>query len=248
MLAQYAGTSPPRAANPATAEGTILGTFQYMAPEQVEGGDIDARADIWAFGCVLYEMLTGRRAFEGKTQASVIASILGRDPTPVAELQPLAPPALGRVIRICLAKDPNARFQSSYDLLLQLQWIAEGGSAAGLPAPTIERRKRRERIWWVAAAAATLAVGAAGAWMLKPAPAITNVSERFSYPLPAGEPRERPAYSRFLLTGRESPSSRTGRFTCARCTSSTRRSSARTRIRSIWCSRRTGSGSPTSFR
>ena len=187
VLAQNAGTSPPRAANPATAEGTILGTFQYMAPEQVEGGDIDARADIWAFGCVLYEMLTGRRAFEGKTQASVIASILGRDPTPVAELQPLAPPALGRVIRICLAKDPNARFQSSYDLLLQLQWIAEGGSAAGLPAPTIERRKRRERIWWVAAAAATLAVGAAGAWMLKPAPAITNVSERFSYALPTGQ-------------------------------------------------------------
>ena len=189
VLASNAGTNLPRAAgaSPATAEGTILGTFQYMAPEQVEGREIDARADIWAFGCVLYEMLTGRRAFEGKTQASVIAGILGRDPTPVAELQPLAPPALGRVIRICLAKDPNARFQSSYDLLLQLQWIDEGGSAAGLPAPVIERRKRRERTWWLAAAAATLAVGAAGAWILKPAPAITNVSERFSYALPAGQ-------------------------------------------------------------
>src|SRR5262249_37136778 len=129
----------------------------------------------------------GRRAFEGKTQASVIAGILGRDPTPVVELQPLAPPALGRVIRICLAKDPDARFQSSYDLLLQLQWISEGGSAAGLPAPVIEHRKRRERMWWLGAAAATLAIGAATAWFLKPAPAITNVSERFSFVLPDGQ-------------------------------------------------------------
>jgi serine/threonine protein kinase len=195
VLAQRTGTNPPRGpANPATAQGTILGTFQYMAPEQVEGAEIDARADIWGFGCLLYEMLTGRRAFEGKTQASVIASILGRDPTPVVELQPLAPPALGRVIRICLAKDPEARFQSAYDLLLQLQWIAEGGSAAGLPAPVIERRKRRERTWWLAAAAAMLALGAAGAWFLKPVPLVSNVSEHFQFPLP-----DRQSFSR---TGR----------------------------------------------
>jgi serine/threonine protein kinase len=188
VMATRAGATPPGAtATPATAEGTILGTFQYMAPEQVEGGEIDARADIWAFGCLLYEMLTGRRAFEGKTQASVIANILGRDPAPVAELQPLAPPALGRLIRICLAKDPDARFQSSYDLLLQLQWVAEGGSAAGLPAPIIERRKRRERMWWLIAAAATLALGAAGAWLLKPAPVVSNVSERFAFSLPEGQ-------------------------------------------------------------
>jgi Tol biopolymer transport system component len=193
VLAQQTGTSLPRGpANPATAQGTILGTFQYMAPEQVEGAEIDARADIWGFGCLLYEMLTGRRAFEGKTQASVIASILGRDPTPVVELQPLAPPALGRVIRICLAKDPDARFQSSYDVLLQLQWIAEGGSAAGLPAPVVERRKRRERTLWLGLAAAAVAAAAAGGWLLKPAPVVSNVSERFAFTLPEGQTFTRP--------------------------------------------------------
>jgi len=191
VLAANAGKSVPRI-NPATAEGTILGTFEYMAPEQVEGGEVDARADIWALGCVLYEMITGRRAFEGKTQASVIAGVLSRDPTPVAELQPLAPPALGRVIRICLAKDPDARFQSSYDVLLQLQWIAEGGSAAGLPAPVVERRKRRERTLWLAGAATAVAAAAAGAWLLKPAPVISNVSEHWAFTLPEGQNFTRP--------------------------------------------------------
>jgi serine/threonine protein kinase len=112
-------------APPLTAKGTILGTFQYMAPEQIEGELADARADIWAFGCVLYEMVTGKRAFEAKSQASLIASILEKHPTPMAELQPMTPPALGRVVRTCLAKSPDDRFQTAHDLALQLDWIEE---------------------------------------------------------------------------------------------------------------------------
>jgi serine/threonine protein kinase len=172
---------------PVTAAGTVLGTFQYMAPEQLEARDVDARADIWAFGCVLYEMLTGRRAFDGTTTASQIAAILGGDPTPPSELQPLTPPALDRVIRICLAKDPDARFQSSYDLLLQLQSISENGSTGVVSGRVIEHDTRRQRLMWIAAGVGALALGAAGAWYLKPAPIIANVSERFSLELPPGE-------------------------------------------------------------
>ena len=92
-----------------TAEGTIPGTLQYMAPEQLEGGHVDARADIFAFGTVLYEMATGHKAFDGKSPASLIASIMHRDPPPVSTLQPMTPPAFDRVVRTCLAKDPDER-------------------------------------------------------------------------------------------------------------------------------------------
>ena len=176
-------TSPlPAASAPLTAQGTILGTFQYMAPEQIEGQDADTRADIWAFGCVLYEMLTGRRAFEGKTQASLIASILERQPTPMAELQPMTPPALGRVVRTCLEKNPDNRFHTAHDLWLHLQWIEEGGSAAGLPAPVIAGRKRRTRVLVAAAAFATALVVVPATWWLKPAPTPRGVLTRFSIP------------------------------------------------------------------
>src|SRR5579863_3921106 len=137
---------------PLTVEGTIVGTFQYMSPEQVEGRDADARSDIFAFGAVLYEMATGKRAFDGRTQASVIAAVLASEPKPISELQPMSPPALARLVRTCLAKDPEERFQSAHDLKLQLQWIAEGGSQAGVPAPVATRRRSRERIAWIAAA------------------------------------------------------------------------------------------------
>ena len=177
----------PQQSTPLTAQGSILGTFQYMAPEQIEGHEADARTDIWGFGCVLYEMLTGRRAFEGKSQASLIASILERQPTPITELQPLAPPALGRIVRTCLEKHPDNRFHTAHDLRLHLQWIEDGGSAAGVPAPVIASRKRRERTLRIGVAAATLLLGAAGAWLLKPAPVVSTVSERFSFPLPEGQ-------------------------------------------------------------
>jgi serine/threonine protein kinase len=97
------------ATTPLTGKGTIVGTFQYMAPEQLEGKEADARTDIFAFGAVLYEMATGRKAFEGKSHASLIAAILKEEPRPLAELQPMTPPLLGRVVRTCLAKDPDNR-------------------------------------------------------------------------------------------------------------------------------------------
>jgi eukaryotic-like serine/threonine-protein kinase len=131
-----------------TEEGTILGTFQYMAPEQLEGAEADARTDIFAFGALLYEMITGRRAFEGKTRTSLIAAIVDRDPPPVSSLQPLTPPALERIIRVCLAKDPDQRWQTAHDLLLQLRWILEAGSEAGVAAPVASRRRSRERFAW----------------------------------------------------------------------------------------------------
>src|SRR5467141_3455696 len=135
---------------PITQQGTIVGTFQYMSPEQVEGKELDARSDIFSFGSVLYEMVTGLRAFPGKSQLSVASAILEKEPGPICTLQPLTPPALERTIRVCLAKDPEDRWQTARDLLLELKWIAEAGSQAGLPAPVVSQRKLRERLAWAA--------------------------------------------------------------------------------------------------
>jgi eukaryotic-like serine/threonine-protein kinase len=133
---------------PLTGEGAILGTLQYMAPEQLEGKEADARTDLFAFGAVLYEMTTGRKAFEGKSHASLIAAILEREPPPIATLQPLAPPALEHVIKTCLAKEPEARWQTAHDILVELKWIAEAGSQAGIPRPMLSRRESRELLPW----------------------------------------------------------------------------------------------------
>jgi Tol biopolymer transport system component len=138
---------------PLTQEGTILGTFQYMAPEQLEGLEADARTDIFAFGTVLYEMATGHRAFEGKTKTSLIAAIVKENPRPMAELQPLTPPALEHVVSKCLSKDPDDRWQNAHDIAEELKWISEAGSSAGVAAPLIARRRSRERLGWVAAVA-----------------------------------------------------------------------------------------------
>jgi len=177
-------TPPPSATVPLTSRGSLLGTFQYMSPEQIEGGEADARSDIWAFGCVIYEMVTARHAFDGKSQASLIASILERQPPPMAELQPMTPPALGRVVRTCLAKSPDDRFQTAHDLALQLKWIEEAGSAAGVPAPVIARRKRRDRLGYAAGALVVGALGAGVAWIAKTAPAPPSVVTRFTDVLP----------------------------------------------------------------
>jgi len=127
-------THSPTMAAPLTAEGTILGTFQYMSPEQLEGVEADARSDIWALGCVLYEMATGKRVFEGRSQATLISAIMTAQPPPVSQVAPMSPPALDRLVSACLAKDPADRVQSAHDVKLQLQWAAEGGSQAGAPA------------------------------------------------------------------------------------------------------------------
>jgi serine/threonine-protein kinase len=126
----------PTAKDPLTAEGAIVGTLQYMAPEQLEGKEVDIRTDIFAFGAVVYEMATGKRAFEGKSQASLIAAILEREPPAMASLQPMTPPALDRVVKKCLAKELENRWQTPKDLCDELKWIAEGGSqVASAPSP-----------------------------------------------------------------------------------------------------------------
>ena len=132
--------SPGAGGSPLTAQGSIVGTFQYMAPEQIEGRDVDARADIFAFGAVLYEMITRRRAFDGQTQASLIAAILEREPPSLATIAPMTPPQIDHVVRRALAKDPDDRWQSARDLVWQLEWIA--AQAPGPPVASVPGRRR----------------------------------------------------------------------------------------------------------
>ncbi|HET9318678.1 MAG TPA: serine/threonine-protein kinase, partial [Bryobacteraceae bacterium] len=144
-----------------TQEGTILGTFQYMAPEQLEGKEADARTDIFALGAVLYELATGTKAFAAASQASLIAAILERDPPPISAVQPFAPPALDRLVKTCLAKDPADRWQSAHDVELQLRGISEGLS--GSPASPVSASRRRGRAAWLPWAVAAVAVASAAA-------------------------------------------------------------------------------------
>src|SRR6266705_6072235 len=118
----------PTADDPLTAKGTIVETLQYMAPEQLEGKEVDARTYIFAFGGVMYEMATGKRAFEGKSQASLMVAIMEREPPAMSSLQPMTPPALDRVVKKCLRKDRDDRWQSARDVTDDLKWIAEGSS------------------------------------------------------------------------------------------------------------------------
>ena len=141
--------SPPTRTTPLTAQGTLVGTFQYMSPEQLEGHDADVRSDIFSFGAMLYEMATGKRAFDGKTTASVIAAVLERDPPPIASVQPLSPPAFDRIVKACLAKDPDARVQSAHDVTLQLEWIRDAREVDAREARA--PRSRREIAAWAAA-------------------------------------------------------------------------------------------------
>ena len=138
---------------PLTSQGTILGTLHYMPPEQLEGKEADARSDIFSFGAVVYEMATGRKAFEGKSPASVIAAILEREPPAMATLQPLTPPLLAHVIGRCLAKDPDERWQNISDVMGELKWVSEtGASASSLPVPVVTRASGRQRSAWVVSA------------------------------------------------------------------------------------------------
>ena len=137
--------------SPLTDRGTILGTYQYMSPEQVEGEDADARSDIWALGCLIYEMIGGQRAFSGKSQSSVIAAILEREPQSLAVLQPDVPVMLDALVRACLAKTPADRIQSAHDVGLQLRWIV-GDSASSHARVAVVPKRRRS---WIPAAIAT---------------------------------------------------------------------------------------------
>jgi serine/threonine protein kinase len=129
-LAQTLTDATPRS-NPMTKLGAVIGTVPYMSPEQLEAREVDARSDIFSLGVVLYEMVTGNRAFQGHSEFSVASDILHKDPAPISTLQPLTPPALERTIRVCLAKDPDERWQSAGDLWKELRWISEGGSQSG---------------------------------------------------------------------------------------------------------------------
>jgi len=145
-----------------TVEGTIVGTFQYMAPEQLEGKEADARTDIFALGEVLYEMATGKPAFTGKSRASLIAAILTTEPQPISQLQPLTPLAVERVVKKCLAKDPDDRWQSASDLASELNWIIEGGGHTAGTRHLADREKTREALAWLVSGvlAVVLIVGA----------------------------------------------------------------------------------------
>jgi Tol biopolymer transport system component len=163
--------SRPSAGQPLTAQGMVVGTFQYMSPEQLEGKEADARSDIFALGAVVYEMASGKRAFAGKTQASIIAAILASQPPPIAAVRPMSPPALDRLISTCMAKDPDERWQTAHDVKLQLRWIADAGSQAGVPAPVIARRKISQRLAWIAAGLSAAAAIAFGVGFVLRAPA-----------------------------------------------------------------------------
>jgi eukaryotic-like serine/threonine-protein kinase len=164
----------PTASDPLTAQGTIVGTLQYMAPEQLEGKEVDARTDIFAFGAVVYEMATGKKSFEGKSQASLIAAILQIDAPSMSSLQPMTPPALDRVVKRCLAKEPDERWQSANDLTNELKWIAEGGSQATFaPTPAakgIRSLGRRALILSVGTLLLGGVVTGLAVWSLKPSP------------------------------------------------------------------------------
>lgn len=170
------GASP----SPLTTAGAIVGTIQYMSPEQIEGKEADARSDLFALGATLYEMASGKRPFEGKSQISVASAILEKDPEPISSIQPLAPPAFEHLINTCLAKNPDDRFQTAHDVGLQLKWIAE--EPAVRPASLPQQQHSRELTAWAVAGVLALVLMASAIWWLASKP--TAQTTFFSAPLP----------------------------------------------------------------
>ena len=170
-------TTPPAL----TAEGAILGTLQYMAPEQLEGRDTDARTDIFAFGAVVHEMVTGKRAFDARSQASLISAIMSSTPAAVSSWQTLAPATLDHVVARCLSKDVEDRWQSAHDLKLQLAWIARSGTTPVSSTPSaLIPTKSRERIAWVIAAMALLGLaGISGTFVWQRSREIPAAASQF---------------------------------------------------------------------
>jgi serine/threonine protein kinase/WD40 repeat protein len=182
--------------NPITAHGTILGTLHYMAPEQLEGKETDARADIFAFGAVLYEMVTGTKAFEGKSSASVIGAIMTADPQSLLELQPIAPKALEHVVRMCLAKNPDERWQSAADLRAELRWVAANRTVSETAQVRGKRSSNREIAAWSVAAVALVA--AAVVWSSDALSSRPDAAQRETVHLPfATAPGVTPFHSPF---------------------------------------------------
>ena len=144
-----------------TVQGAILGTLQYMSPEQLEGKEADARADIFAFGALVYEMISGRKAFEGKSQVSVMGAILERDPVPLKTLHPTIPPTLDRVIHRCLAKDPDARWQTASDLAAELKWLQSASPLDVQPGVAQQPVKALSSKLWIAIAGIAIVIAVA---------------------------------------------------------------------------------------
>jgi hypothetical protein len=163
--------------------GSIVGTIQYMSPEQIEGKEADGRSDIFAFGAVLYEMATGKRAFQGKSYLSTASSILEKDPDPISASQPLAPKALEHTVQTCLAKDPDDRFQNAHDVKLQLLWLT--GAGAEGPRAVAPTNVPSPVKYWGAWAVAALAVIASGLFWAAHNPGSKPAVARFSIALPA---------------------------------------------------------------
>ena len=170
---------------PVTEQGTIVGTFQYMSPEQVEGKELDGRSDIFSLGAVLYEMLTGQRAFPGKSQLSVASAILEKEPAPISSVKPMTPANLEHAIRRCLAKDVEERWQTARDLAVELKWISESGSQAAIPAG--QAKAQRYPVWLPWALCGVLVAGLIAAAVWRPsAPPVENTmyfSAPFSAPV-----------------------------------------------------------------
>jgi Tol biopolymer transport system component/predicted Ser/Thr protein kinase len=175
----------PTEARPLTTEGSLVGTIPYMAPEQLEGREADARTDVFAFGAVLYEMVTGRRAFEGQSQASLIGAIMGKEPAPISATRPMSPPALDHAVARCLAKDAEERWQSAADLMRELKWVAEGGSAAAASVGPPPGHATRERLAWTAI---VLALAGLAAWgLLRGSPPAPRPVSRLVIDLPGDQ-------------------------------------------------------------
>jgi serine/threonine protein kinase/Tol biopolymer transport system component len=182
-----AATSTPTfsgALTPITRKGYITGTLEYMSPEQIEGKEADARSDIFALGAVLYEMATGKRAFQGKSSISVASAILEKDPEPISKSQPMSPPGLEHVVKTCLAKEAEERWQSAADVGRELRWVAETGSQS-THKPVLRSRKNRERAWILAVA--VLLLLAAYLWWRGGLPSRSETSLHVTVALPPGQ-------------------------------------------------------------
>jgi hypothetical protein len=180
-----ASLSSPAAHLPLTEKGMIVGTFPYMSPEQVQGKEVDGRSDIFSLGAVLYEMVTGKRAFEGESQLSVAAAILENEPPPIRSVKPMTSPVLDHAIVCCLAKDPEKRWQTARDLALELKWTAESGAHTGTLTPARQQRTGRQLLAWsVAALLAVIVVLATLLFRSQGRQVATPV--RFEIRLPAG--------------------------------------------------------------
>ncbi len=191
---KVAGEDATTLTGPLTAPGTIMGTLPYMAPEQLEGQEADVRSDIWAFGCVLYEMVTGRRAIGGKSQTSVIVAIVEQEPPPMPSVEPMTPAGLDYVVTTCLAKAPDDRWQTARDLLRELRRVAAG--EAGVSQTVEAAVVPQSAVWWRALpVAVALVVGGLVVWgVMRPGPQPPAPVVRFPIPLATGET--------FAFTGR----------------------------------------------